>query len=38
MAKLLDVGDKAPELALPDQHGKTVTLKSFKGKQIVLYF
>ncbi|MBI3356747.1 MAG: thioredoxin-dependent thiol peroxidase [Nitrospirae bacterium] len=38
MAKELAVGDKAPELSIPDQHGKTVTLKSFKGKQIVLYF
>jgi peroxiredoxin Q/BCP len=38
MGKVLDVGDKAPELTLPDQHGKMVTLKSFKGKQIVLYF
>jgi peroxiredoxin Q/BCP len=38
MAKELEVGDKAPELSLPDQHGRTVTLKSLKGKQIVLYF
>lgn len=38
MGKELTIGDKAPELSLPDQHGKTVTLKSFKGKQIVLYF
>ncbi|TKS58216.1 MAG: alkyl hydroperoxide reductase [Nitrospira sp.] len=38
MAKELVVGDKAPELSLPDQHGMTVTLKRFKGKQIVLYF
>jgi thioredoxin-dependent peroxiredoxin len=38
MTKELAVGDKAPELAIPDQHGKAVTLKSFKGKQIVLYF
>jgi thioredoxin-dependent peroxiredoxin len=38
MAKELAVGDKAPELSIPDQHGKTVTLKSLKGKQIVLYF
>ncbi len=38
MAKELTVGDKAPELSIPDQHGKLVSLKSFKGKQIVLYF
>ena len=38
MTKELAVGDNAPELAIPDQHGKTVTLKNFKGKQVVLYF
>ncbi len=38
MSKELVVGDKAPELGIPDQHGKPMTLKSFKGKQIVLYF
>lgn len=38
MGRTLEVGDKAPDLSLPDQDGKTVTLKNFKGKQIVLYF
>ncbi len=38
MSKELTVGDKAPELGIPDQHGKPVMLKNFKGKQIVLYF
>ncbi|HKY70588.1 MAG TPA: thioredoxin-dependent thiol peroxidase [Nitrospira sp.] len=38
MAKEPTVGEPAPELSLPDQHGKSVTLKSFRGKQIVLYF
>lgn len=38
MAKELKVGDKAPELSLPDQHGTQVTLKDNKGKQVVLYF
>jgi peroxiredoxin Q/BCP len=38
MAKEPIVGESAPELSLPDQHGKPVTLKSFRGKQIVLYF
>jgi peroxiredoxin Q/BCP len=38
MSKDLAVGEQAPELSIPDQHGKTVTLKSFRGKQIVLYF
>jgi len=38
MGSTLEVGDKAPDFALPDQHGKTVSLKNFKGKQVVLYF
>ncbi len=38
MSKDLAVGDQAPELSILDHHGKMVTLKSFKGKQIVLYF
>jgi peroxiredoxin Q/BCP len=38
MSKDLAVGQIAPELSIPDQYGKPVTLKSFKGKQVVLYF
>ena len=38
MGKELAIGNKAPELAIPDQDGKTVTLKDLKGKQVVLYF
>ena len=38
MGKVLSVGDQAPELSLPDQNGKTVSLTSFRGKQVVLYF
>ncbi len=38
MADELKVGDKAPDFSLPDQDGKTVSLKSLKGKQVVLYF
>jgi peroxiredoxin Q/BCP len=38
MADELEVGDKAPDFSLPDQGGKTVSLKSLKGKQVVLYF
>jgi peroxiredoxin Q/BCP len=36
--KPLQVGDKAPDFAAPDQNGKTVALKDFKGKKVVLYF
>ncbi|MDR3463454.1 MAG: peroxiredoxin [Beijerinckiaceae bacterium] len=38
MSKSLAVGDQAPGFALPDHNGKTVTLDSFAGKALVLYF
>jgi peroxiredoxin Q/BCP len=38
MAKQPAVGDEAPAFSLPDQDGKVVTLKSLRGKQVVLYF
>ena len=38
MASDLEVGAKAPDFSLPDQDGSTVSLKSLKGKQVVLYF
>jgi thioredoxin-dependent peroxiredoxin len=31
-------GDIAPDFTLPDQHGDPVTLSSFRGKNVVLYF
>ena len=34
----LKVGDKAPDFSAPDQHGKIISMKDFKGKKIVLYF
>ena len=34
----LTVGDKAPDFSLPDTNGKTVTLKDYRGKKLVLYF
>ena len=33
-----DVGDVAPDFTLPDQAGEPVTLSSFKGQNVVLYF
>jgi len=38
MAKELSIGDRAPELDIPDQDGHPVKLKDLKGKQVVLYF
>lgn len=37
-AKSLREGDPAPEFALPDHAGHTLSLKSFAGKALVLYF
>ncbi|HEV8243872.1 MAG TPA: thioredoxin-dependent thiol peroxidase [Nitrospirales bacterium] len=38
MAGELKIDDKAPNFSLPTQNGQTVSLKSLKGKQVVLYF
>jgi peroxiredoxin Q/BCP len=35
---VLAEGDKAPDFALPDQHGETVKLKDLRGETVVLYF
>ena len=35
---MLTKGDKAPELNLEDQNGETVTLSSFKGRKVCVYF
>ena len=34
----LKEGDKAPDFSAPNQNGKLVSLKDFKGKKVVLYF
>ena len=34
----LKPGDAAPDFALIDQRGKTVKLKDFRGKKLVVYF
>jgi peroxiredoxin Q/BCP len=35
---MLRIGDKAPEFTLQDKNGNEVSLTSFLGKKIVLYF
>ena len=35
---MLKEGTKAPDFALCDKDGKTVTLQDFAGKKLVLYF
>lgn len=34
----LKIGDKAPDFKAIDQNGASVSLKSFKGQKVVLYF
>lgn len=36
--KHLKVGDKAPDFAAKDQNGKRVSLGSYSGKRLVIYF
>ncbi|MEM2081715.1 MAG: peroxiredoxin [Candidatus Bathyarchaeia archaeon] len=38
MAAALKVGDKAPDFTLPDAYLKTVSLKDFIGRKVVLAF
>src|SRR2546428_13685399 len=33
-----EIGEPAPDFTLPDQQGNPVTLSSFRGKTVVLYF
>ena len=35
---MLEVGSPAPDFALPDKDGRTVTLSDFKGRKVILYF
>lgn len=32
------IGDVAPDFTLPDENGKSVSLSSFRGKKVILYF
>jgi thioredoxin-dependent peroxiredoxin len=38
MSDELKVDEKAPDFSLPSGAGQTITLKSLRGKQVVLYF
>ncbi len=35
---MLNIGEAAPEFALPDANGKTVRLKDLRGQKVILYF
>jgi peroxiredoxin Q/BCP len=34
----MNTNDKAPEFTLPDENGQDVSLKDFRGKNVVLFF
>jgi len=34
----MNINDKAPDFTLPDENGKKVSLKDFRGKPVVLFF
>jgi peroxiredoxin Q/BCP len=38
MAKTLAIGDKAPDFTLLDQDGEKVSLKDFRGHNVLVYF
>ena len=35
---MLEVGISAPDFELPDQNGEIHSLKSYRGKKVILYF
>lgn len=35
---MLEIGTKAPDFELPDQHGNMHKLSDYKGKKVILYF
>lgn len=34
----MEINDRAPDFTLPDENGNSVTLKSYRGRNVVLYF
>jgi thioredoxin-dependent peroxiredoxin len=34
----LKPGDQAPNFDLPDQNGKNISLKQFRGKKVLIFF
>lgn len=35
---MLTPGDKAPDIALSDQHGNTVSLRTYRGRRVMIFF
>ena len=34
----MEIGDKVPDTAVPNQDGQPISLKDFRGKPVVLFF
>jgi len=34
----MELNDKAPDFALPNEEGKTLSIKDYRGKPVVLFF
>ena len=34
----LEIGNKAPDFALPDEDGRAVKLSDYRGKRVVVFF
>jgi len=34
----MEIGDRVPEIAVPNQEGQPVSLSDFRGKPVVLFF
>jgi peroxiredoxin Q/BCP len=34
----MELNEKAPDFALPDEDGKTLSIKDYRGKPLVLFF
>jgi peroxiredoxin Q/BCP len=37
-AEIMELKEKAPDFNLPDEEGKTLSLKDYRGKPLVLFF
>jgi len=35
---IMELNEKAPDFALPNEEGKTLSLKDYRGKPVVLFF
>jgi thioredoxin-dependent peroxiredoxin len=38
LGEIMQVNDKAPDFTLPDEDSRDISLKSLRGKNVVLFF